>query len=113
MKDFYGDWSIEKTCDTVTLELNYSDGQLFYTHVCKDDEIAYFKVDRNMISAFPNMYLGKVRKIQYLIVVQTFPTNGTALSFWIKHIVQSCTLTLTYFHELSSWQIKCFKCSLN
>ena len=35
---------------------------MFYTHECKDDEIAYFKVDVNLISSAPHTYLGKVWK---------------------------------------------------
>ena len=57
IKDFYDNWSIEKTCDTVTLEsshpLPYVDiavgHEMFFTYECEDDEIAYFKVDVNLI----------------------------------------------------------------
>ena len=52
MSDFYDNWSIEATCDTTTLEsshpVKHTSG-MFYTHECKDDEIAYFKVDVNLI----------------------------------------------------------------
>ena len=63
IKDFYDNWSIEKTCDTVTLESSHPltrphDG-MFYTHECKDDEIAYFKVDVNLIDKSDN-HLGNV-----------------------------------------------------
>ena len=68
IKDFYGDWSIEKTCDTVTLESSHpfkypndaDYGQMFYTHECKDDEIVYFKIDVNLIGNLPTTYLGNV-----------------------------------------------------
>ena len=33
---------------------------MFYTHECKDDEIAYFKVDVNLLFQLPNGYLGNV-----------------------------------------------------
>ena len=71
IKDFYDNWSIKKTCDTVKLEsshpilrssdsLDMEGGQMFYTHECKDDEIAYFKVDVNLIDSLPDTYLGNV-----------------------------------------------------
>ena len=68
IKDFYDDWLIEETCDTITLESshpfktsNSNDYKyMFYTHECKDDEIAYFKVDVNLIDSSPNAYLGNV-----------------------------------------------------
>ena len=58
IKDFYHDWTIEKTCDTITLESSITAKdyikEMFYTHECKDDEIAYFKVDDNRIlNSFP------------------------------------------------------------
>ena len=62
INDFYDDWSIEKTCDTVTLESSHPvmpSSMMFYTHECKDDQIAYFKVDVNLIGFLPN-YLGNV-----------------------------------------------------
>ena len=74
IKDFYDDWSIEETCDTITLESNlimdYTGvkSQLFHTYECKDDKIAYFKVERNLIDKLPNSYLGKVRKIRFVKV---------------------------------------------
>ena len=33
---------------------------MFYTHECKDDEIAYFKVDFNLIGSLPDDYVGSV-----------------------------------------------------
>ena len=67
IKDYYHDWSIGRTCDTVTLESSHpfkskmrEYQQLFYTHECKDDEIAYFKVDLNLIDSLPEIYLGNV-----------------------------------------------------
>ena len=69
--DFYDDWSIGETCDTVTLESNHpvkseksrlEDSFIFYTHECKDDEIAYFKIDMNLINLLPDAYLGNVSK---------------------------------------------------
>ena len=68
VKDFYDDWSIEETCDTVTLEsshpwrsLNYyGDSEMVYTHECKNDEIVYFKVDVNLIDIIPQAVLGNV-----------------------------------------------------
>ena len=67
IKDFYDDWSIEKTFDTVTLESRhpmkpsyFGTSEMFYTHECENDEIAYFKVDVNLIGSLPNAYLGNV-----------------------------------------------------
>ena len=74
--DFYDDWSIKETCDTVTLESshlikpskfrNLKVRQMFYTQQCKDDEIAYFKVDVNLIGFLPDDYLGNVRRMNDL-----------------------------------------------
>ena len=66
--DFYDNWSIEKTCDTVKLESSHplkptnreQSIRIFYTHKCKNDEIAYFKVDVNLIDSLPLTYLGNV-----------------------------------------------------
>ena len=66
--DFYDDWSIEETCDTVTLESSHplrppntiTVQTIFYTHECKDDKIAYFKVDVNLIGSLPSAYLGNI-----------------------------------------------------
>ena len=69
INDFYDDWSIVKTCDTVTLESSHplspqdfeDDQRMFYTHECKDDEIAYFKVDVNLIDSLRNIaHLGNI-----------------------------------------------------
>ena len=68
IKDFYDNWSMEKTCDTVTLESSHPlippnsqlEQTIFYTHECNDDEIAYFKVDVNLIGSLPENYLGYV-----------------------------------------------------
>ena len=72
--DFYDDWSIKETCDTVTLESShpmkpsyYLGFQIMiYNHECKDDQIAYFKVDVNLIDILPNDYLGNVCKTNIL-----------------------------------------------
>ena len=89
IKDFYGDWSIEDTCDTITLESNLHNGfkdytgvisQLFHTYECKDDKIAYFKVERNLIDKLPNSYLGKVRKIRLSKSIYTIPLLGISSS---------------------------------
>ena len=73
--DFYDNWSIEETCDKVTLESSHplkppnsieSSERMFYTHECKDDKIAYFKVDMNLIDITPNAYLGNVWKMNDL-----------------------------------------------
>ena len=83
IQDFYDDWSIEETCDTVTLESNLDNGlfagdtQLFHTYECNDDKIAYFKVERNLIDELPDNYLGKVRKIRYVKV-------GIYYSTWVE-----------------------------
>ena len=73
IEDFYDDWSIKETCNTVTLESGHpvipsvpKNGQMFYTHECKDDEIAYFKVDVNLIDITPKAYLGNVWKMSDL-----------------------------------------------
>ena len=68
MKDFYYNWSIKKTCDTVTLESShplesYSWREMFFTYECKDDEIAYFKVDVNLIGLPDMSKLGIVLEI--------------------------------------------------
>ena len=71
--DFYHDWSIKETCDTVTLESSHplkpsdynDDITMFYTHECKDDEIAYFKVDVNLIGFLPDNYLGNVWEMNH------------------------------------------------
>ena len=39
---------------------------MFYTQQCKDDEIAYFKVDVNLIGFLPDDYLGNVRRMNDL-----------------------------------------------
>ena len=36
--------------------------QMFYTHECKDDQTAYFKVNVNLIDSLPRTYLGNVCK---------------------------------------------------
>ena len=69
IKDVYENWSIEKTCDTVTLESShpltspivtlYNQPEMFFTHECKYDEIAYFKVDVNLIGMYESK-LGNV-----------------------------------------------------
>ena len=74
--DFYHDWSINETCDTVTLESShpfrssnyFGNSFIFYTHECKNDEIAYFKVDVNLIGFLPDNYLGNVWKMSDLAV---------------------------------------------
>ena len=65
--DFYENWSVEKTCNSITLESSHPmvpsttsgyDVRFLYTYECKDNEIAYFKADVNMISHLPWSYLG-------------------------------------------------------
>ena len=67
MKDFYYNWSIKKTCDTVTLESSHPLEdilrEMFFTYECKDDEIAYFKVDVNLIGLPDMSKLGIVLEI--------------------------------------------------
>ena len=67
MKDFYGRWSIRETCDSVTLESSHPHledsvfahpAQILHTYECKDDQVAYFKVDVNLIGKIPQAYLG-------------------------------------------------------
>ena len=63
IQDFHDKWSIRETCDSVTLEsthplyedlLGYPpDVQLLHTYECKDNEVAYFKVDVNLIKNLP------------------------------------------------------------
>ena len=69
MNDFYNDWQIEETCDSVTLESSHPlnlnsdlENQMVYTHECRDDEIVYFKVDVNLIGwwGIPSESLGNV-----------------------------------------------------
>ena len=62
---------MEKTCDTVTLESSHplrppnsvNNKHFFYTHECKDDEIAYFKVDVNLISSLPRLYIAYIGNV--------------------------------------------------
>ena len=67
IKDIHARWSIRESCDSVTLESNHphledSDyaqpAELIHTYECNDDEIAYFKVDVNLIGKLPQAYLG-------------------------------------------------------
>ena len=68
IKDFYHDWSIEEICDTVILESSHplkpskskNDALMFYTYECENNELAYFKVDVNLIDRLPDAYLGIV-----------------------------------------------------
>ena len=72
LTDFYGRWTIESKCDSVILESShpwrppaskvssYVDEQLFYTYECKSYEIAYFKVDMNLIGGLDDSFLGSV-----------------------------------------------------
>ena len=68
IKDFYDVWSIKETCDTITLESShplkskaFEFGEIVYTHECEDDEIAYFKVDMNLIPTLQTLtFLGIV-----------------------------------------------------
>ena len=76
IKDFHDRWSIRETCDSVTLESSHPlyedtveswtlpsrDVQLLHTYECKDNEVAYFKVDVNLIKLLPKVYLGIVWK---------------------------------------------------
>ena len=52
------------------------DGIIVYTHECKDDQIAYFKVDMNLIDiSLENAYLENVLKMNdfnYLLYFQRF-----------------------------------------
>ena len=66
---FYGTWLIEETCNSVKLDSSHPinsgaayapHGKFFHTHECKNDEIAYFKVDVNLIDGSPNANLGLV-----------------------------------------------------
>ena len=74
---FYGTWLIEETCNSVKLDSShpinpgagkvlaenddiFPHGKFFHTHECKNDEIAYFKVDVNLIQSSPMGYLGLV-----------------------------------------------------
>ena len=71
LTDFYGRWTIESKCDSVTLEsrhpwrpasnlASFANEQLFYTYECKSNEIAYFKVDMNLIGWLDDSFLGSV-----------------------------------------------------
>ena len=70
IKDFYGRWSIEAACDSITLESAHPllppittfglNDLLLYTNECNNDEIAYFKVDVNLIEKLPWAYLGNI-----------------------------------------------------
>ena len=42
----------------------FIDSLFFYTHECKNDEIAYFKVDINLIDRLPYDYLGQAWKVR-------------------------------------------------
>ena len=64
--DFYDNWSIEETCNSITLEsshpiiFDWEEIRFIHTYECKDNEIAYFKVDVNSIDYMPGSYLGHV-----------------------------------------------------
>ena len=67
IEDIHGRWSIRETCDSITLESSHphledSDfaqpAELLQTYECKDDEVACFKVDVNLIGKLPRAYLG-------------------------------------------------------
>ena len=74
IKDYYGRWSIERKCDSVILQSSHPlrppassissliNEHFFYTHECKNNEIAYFKVDVNLIARSDRTYLGLVLK---------------------------------------------------
>ena len=58
---------MEKSCDSISLESSHPifvSGKPTYvnfihTYECKDNKIAYFKVDFNMIPSFPYAILGQ------------------------------------------------------
>ena len=39
---------------------------MFYTHECNNEEIAYFKVDVNLIDILPSAFLGNVSEMNDL-----------------------------------------------
>ena len=73
---FYGTWLIEETCNSVKLDSShpinpgraalgenadiFPHGKFFHIHECKNNEIAYFKVDVNLIQSSPWANLGLV-----------------------------------------------------
>ena len=107
IKEFYDDWSIRETCDTVTLESSHplrppnsgESRQMIYTHECNDDEIAYFKVDMNLIDSLPKDYLGNdcksydmndnlVSSVWCVTKADISETLNILRSFWIDLIVK-------------------------
>ena len=52
---------------------------MLYTHECENDEIAYFKVDVNLIRSLPDAYLGNVSEMSELIFL--YLTQLEILSF--------------------------------
>ena len=88
--DFYHDWSIKETCDTVTLESSHplkpsksgKTGLMIFTHECEDDQIAYFKIDVNLIDILPDNYLGNVWKTNNLNYLFYFQRSRINLQIW-------------------------------
>ena len=81
---FYGTWLIEETCNSVKLDSShpvypggaiemendnqFPNGKFFHTYECKNDEIAYFKVDVNLIGSSPMANLGLVWNFTIIIM---------------------------------------------
>ena len=71
---YYGTWLIEETCNSVKLNSShpmkpginpdfddiFPNEKFFHTHECQNNEIAYFKVDVNLIGSSPMANLGLV-----------------------------------------------------
>ena len=55
--------------DPVAISSYFVSEQFFYTHECKMNEIAYFKVDFNLIAGRDWVYLGLVlKKYEYQLI---------------------------------------------
>ena len=74
IQNFHGRWSIDEQCDFLILEsshpliensLDLLQGlikeRFHFTHDCNVNEIAFFKVDINLIEKLPIAYLGKFK----------------------------------------------------
>ena len=120
IKDFYDNWSVKKTCDTVILEsrhplkddnMNVLSG-MFYTYECKDDEFAYFKVDVNLIDTSLN-HLGNVLKAmsksldykkryfqQYKVMLGMVGNNVECVKFIGRRDMTNDTNMRAFFDEI-------------
>ena len=55
---------------------------MIFTHECEDDQIAYFKVDVNLIDILPDTYLGNVWKMNDFNYLLYFKRSQINLQIW-------------------------------